>query len=235
MSESTPVTYDVIGVVRSPFENIEDAPFQSVAQQSARGSIELDERHLEGLAGLHGFSHIWVVSHLHQRVPTGAGESPAPHADLATRSPHHPNPIGISVLELLAIEGTTLWVAGLDLLDGTPVLDVKPYVPLFDSIDREPVASLPTSREQLARARRRRHPIPETEAELSTSSTMPARGMPEARGSRARRRRGRAMRDVMFSEPKALPRDRDRRRVRAQFRSSRLGSPARPPRAFAAG
>ena len=220
MSESTPVTYDVIGVVRSPFENIEDAPFQSVAQQSARGSIELDERHLEGLAGLHGFSHIWVVSHLHQRVPTGAGESPAPHADLATRSPHHPNPIGISVLELLAIEGTTLWVAGLDLLDGTPVLDVKPYVPLFDCIRAQPPAR-PARIESEPRLEPP-SPTPTTEAELLYFLNDPrAQRHWEARGSSRRRRQPR-VRDVMFVSPKVLPYTATIGEVRAQFESTRI-------------
>ena len=117
-------------------------PLQSIAAEDSRGQIELRPEYEPALKDLDGFSHIWIVSHLHRSEPP---TSPVvmPFLDdverglLATRSPRHPNPIGLSVVRLLAVEGATLEVAGLDLLDGTPVLDVKPYVPLFDAVAAE--------------------------------------------------------------------------------------------------
>jgi tRNA-Thr(GGU) m(6)t(6)A37 methyltransferase TsaA len=224
MPRSTTVTYDVIGVVRSSFHTLEDTPVQSAASQGARGSIELDPRHLDALEGLDGFSYIWVVTHLHGLPRRDEDERrEVERGALATRSPSHPNPIGISVLELIEIDGASLDVAGLDLLDGTPVLDVKPYVPLFDSIDREPVALTAepagnSSRELPAT----RHPIPETEGELVYFLNHARSGMPDEPGRARTRRRGPRVRDVMFRSPKALPREATVGDVRAQFRSSRV-------------
>jgi tRNA-Thr(GGU) m(6)t(6)A37 methyltransferase TsaA len=95
------------------------------------------------LRDLGGFSHLWLIVHLH-RVDGWAPEvvpfldADRPRGVLATRSPRHPNPIGLSLVELVAVEAAALRIRGVDLLDGTPVLDVKPYVPLFDA--RDPAA-----------------------------------------------------------------------------------------------
>jgi tRNA-Thr(GGU) m(6)t(6)A37 methyltransferase TsaA len=172
--ESASVTYEVIGVVRSPFASLDGMPLQSVAAEDVRGRIELHSRHRAALKDLEGFSHVWVFSHLHRSEPSTESVV-LPFLDdverglFATRSPRHPNPIGLSVVRLLQVENATLHVSGLDLLDGTPVLDLKPYVPLFDCIDAERIGWLKDKAEKVhaVRADRRfeHQPVPDTEAE----------------------------------------------------------------------
>ena len=145
---ATPVletfTLRPIGYVRSPSRNRIDAPHQpSVVEgtetgRAAEARIELEEFLPESaLRGLEGFERIWVIFAFHRsegwaplvKPPRGQGRKGV----LATRSPHRPNPIGLSALELVGIEGRVLTVRGMDLLDGTPVLDIKPYVPYADA------------------------------------------------------------------------------------------------------
>ena len=99
--------------------------------------IVLTAPHRGCLADVDGFSHIWVITHLHESMGWAATVDPflddQPRGTLATRSPHRPNPIGLSLCELLAVETDSLVVQGLDLFDRTPVLDIKPYVPFFDT------------------------------------------------------------------------------------------------------
>jgi tRNA (adenine37-N6)-methyltransferase len=135
------VSYEPIGIVRSPFTERRGMPLQSVAAAEVRGRVELAPRYAPGVRDLDGFSHLHLICHLHRAVP---GELEViPYLDdtvrgvFATRSPRHPNPIGLSVVRLTGVEGAVLHVAGLDLLDGTPVLDIKPYVPAFDAVDAE--------------------------------------------------------------------------------------------------
>jgi tRNA (adenine37-N6)-methyltransferase len=135
------ITYDVIGVVRSPHTTLEGMPLQSVAAPDVRGRIDVHPRFEPGLADLEGFSHLHVIAHLHRGAPGGLRVVPflddTPRGIFATRSPRHPNPIGLSVVRLLAVRGATLEIAGVDLVDGTPVLDIKPYVPAFDAVAAE--------------------------------------------------------------------------------------------------
>lgn len=137
----TTISYEPIGLVRSPFTNLAGMPLQSVAAADVRGRIELFPQFAEGAADLQDFSHVHVIAHLHRGAPGGLTVMPfldeRPRGVFATRSPRHPNPIGLSVLRLLSVDGGTLEVSGLDLLDQTPVLDVKPYVPEFDAIAAE--------------------------------------------------------------------------------------------------
>jgi tRNA (adenine37-N6)-methyltransferase len=133
------ITYTPIGVVRSPFTSLEGMPLQSVAAHGVRGSVEFEPAYRAGLQDLEGFSHVILLTHLHRM----SGFSPQvmsfldtqPHGVFATRSPKRPNPIGLSVVRLVAvdIEGGTLLIEDVDMLDGTPLLDLKPYVPTFDA------------------------------------------------------------------------------------------------------
>jgi tRNA (adenine37-N6)-methyltransferase len=139
--ESPPsVTYVPIGVVRSPYAGLDGMPLQTVAATEVDATIEVDRRiPPAALRDLDGFSHLWLLAHLH-RVEGWTAElvpflDTAPRGVLATRSPRHPNPIGLSLVELRAVEPGRLRIRGIDLVDGTPVLDVKPYVPLFDARD----------------------------------------------------------------------------------------------------
>jgi len=151
------IAYQVIGVVRSPWTTLEGMPLQSVAAPDARGEIEIHPSFLAGLADLKDFSHVHVIAHLHRGAPGGLTVVPflddTPRGIFATRSPRHPNPIGISVVRLLAVRGATLDIAGVDLIDGTPVLDVKPYVPAFDVVAAERTGWLERAAERVHEVR----------------------------------------------------------------------------------
>lgn len=131
-----PLTYTPIGVVHTPFTAQAGMPLQTVAARGVAGTIELAADYLEGLNDLSGFSHLWLLVHLHQVRGHGLTVTPylddQPRGVFATRSPRRPNPIGLSIVRLLGVDGATLSIEEVDLLDGTPVLDIKPYVPLFD-------------------------------------------------------------------------------------------------------
>jgi len=135
------VRYQPIGVVRSPFTRLEGMPLQAVAGPEIRGRIEIAPQFAPGLRDLDGFSHLHIVTHLHRGAPGGLEVVPflddTVRGIFATRSPRHPNPIGLSVVRLLSVDGVVLEISGIDLLDGTPVLDIKPYVPEFDSVGAE--------------------------------------------------------------------------------------------------
>ena len=124
-----------IGVVHSPYKEPSDLPPPAFAPprffERSRGAIEVFPEFAAGLDGLEGFSHVVVLFHFHKAgaaklevLPPGETE---PRGVFASRSPHRPNPLGMSVLRLLGRDGRTLEVSGLDLVDGTPVLDIKPY------------------------------------------------------------------------------------------------------------
>jgi tRNA-Thr(GGU) m(6)t(6)A37 methyltransferase TsaA len=133
------INYTPIGVVHSPFTSLAGMPLQTIAAQGIAGSIEIAPAFREGLADLDGFSHLILLTHLHHM--SGYALSVTPYLDdqprgiFATRSPRRPNPIGLSVVRLLAIdeEARTLLIEDVDLADGTPLLDLKPYVPAFDA------------------------------------------------------------------------------------------------------
>ena len=122
-----------IGFVRSPFANTAEIPKGPCAEHHAEGTLEL-HAHLEpGLQDIEGFSHLFVLwvfdrstsAELLGEVPLDPGRS---HGVFASRSPRRPNPIGLTVVELLGRDGPRLRVRGLDMLDGTPILDIKPYL-----------------------------------------------------------------------------------------------------------
>ncbi len=131
-----PVQYEAIGHVSSAHTSLDGMPLQPAADGSGPSKIVLTEPHRSCLTDVDGFSHVWVLAHLHESVGWAATVDPflddQPRGTLATRSPHRPNPISLSLCTLLRVEADGIVVAGLDLLDGTPVLDLKPYVPLFD-------------------------------------------------------------------------------------------------------
>ena len=146
---SVPIPLDItmvpIGFVRSPHTERHGTPRQPGIPGRGRESamepsrIELDSQRIPHLAlrDLDGFERIWVISYLHLNPNWGPLVRP-PRGNrkrgvLSTRSPHHPNPIGLSAVLLERIEGTSIHVRGLDLIDGTPVLDVKPYIPYCDA------------------------------------------------------------------------------------------------------
>ena len=131
------VTYEPIGVVRSPFDDPEGMPIQPAGAADAKGVVELEETYAPALADLEGFSHCYVLYHFHA-AEGSAPLSVEPFLDdrerglFATRAPRRPNPIGLSVVAIETVRDAEVVVRGVDVVDGTPVLDVKPFVPAFD-------------------------------------------------------------------------------------------------------
>lgn len=125
-----------IGVIHSSFKNKDEAPIQGAFQPDERGSIELFAEYEQGLKDIDGFSHIFLVYSFDRSGEIELVRRPflddEPHGIFATRHPCRPNGIGLTVVRLLQREGNRLEVAGIDVLDGTPLLDIKPYVPRFD-------------------------------------------------------------------------------------------------------
>jgi tRNA-Thr(GGU) m(6)t(6)A37 methyltransferase TsaA len=143
LPEATDAALRFIGRIRTPFKTRSDCP-RNILQSTAEGRVELDPRYVQGLQGLEGCSHIWLLYWMHEarrdllvQVPKHVD---APRGTFALRSPVRPNPIAMAAVKLLGIEGTVLRVAHMDCLDGTPLLDIKPY---FASIDSIPEARRP--------------------------------------------------------------------------------------------
>jgi len=136
MDTSRSMTIRPIGVVRSPFGAEAGTPIQPTFAAGAEGTVEVFEAYREGLADLEGFERVWLITWLDRAKPAVMRVrpylDPVEHGLFATRAPARPNPIGLSCVRLVGVEGATLRIAELDLLDGTPVLDIKPYVPRFD-------------------------------------------------------------------------------------------------------
>jgi tRNA-Thr(GGU) m(6)t(6)A37 methyltransferase TsaA len=127
-----------IGIVRSPHTNPATTPIQPVFAGGCRGNAEIFPEFAEGLRDLEGFSHIYLIYHLHQATPAKLLVKPflqdVEHGVFATRAPCRPNPIGLSIVKLERREGNILYLDSLDVLDGTPLLDIKPYCARFDCI-----------------------------------------------------------------------------------------------------
>jgi tRNA-Thr(GGU) m(6)t(6)A37 methyltransferase TsaA len=130
------ISYQPIGIIHSPFKNIKGMPIQSAGAKGIKGTIELHPAYAEGLKDLEGFSHIILLYHFHLSKSYSLTVKPFLDKDMrgvfATRAPRRPNPIGLSIVKLLGIEGCTLHIEEVDVVDGTPLLDIKPYVPKFD-------------------------------------------------------------------------------------------------------
>jgi tRNA-Thr(GGU) m(6)t(6)A37 methyltransferase TsaA len=126
-----------IGIIHSPFHDLDDMPIQPTGDASAPGTVEVSPEFAEGLRDLEGFSHLILIYLLHKSGGTKLTVTPflasERHGVFATRAPARPNPIGLSIVKLAKIEGTVLYVENLDVLDGSPLLDIKPYVPEFDA------------------------------------------------------------------------------------------------------
>jgi tRNA-Thr(GGU) m(6)t(6)A37 methyltransferase TsaA len=135
-TSATAVTYHPIGVVESPHRDPSGTPIQPAGARGVRATVRLRPELEPALDGLAGFSHLILVFHCHRATAGPLRCTPyldnEPHGLFATRSPARPNPIGLSVVRLVAVRGATLEIEDVDLLDGTPVLDVKPFVPTFD-------------------------------------------------------------------------------------------------------
>ena len=131
------IHYKLIGVIHSPFKDPKGTPIQPIGARGIRGTVDVYPEYGAGLKDLGGFSHVILIYHFHQISEQHALQvkpflDNMPRGIFATRAPGRPNPIGISVVRLDKIEGTRLYISNVDILDGTPLLDIKPYVPDFD-------------------------------------------------------------------------------------------------------
>ena len=130
------IGYNPIGIIHSPFKDPQGIPIQAAAAGDIEGTIDIHPEYAEGLADVQGFSHIILIYHFH--LSKGSPLQVKPYLDnklrgvFATRSPVRPNPIGVSVVRLVKIEGTRLHIRDADIVDCTPLLDIKHYVPEFD-------------------------------------------------------------------------------------------------------
>lgn len=131
------ITFDPIGLIHSPFQTLEDMPIQPTSQASRPGVVEIFPQYAAGLQDLEGFSHIYLIYHLHRVTQAKLQVTPfldtQPRGLFATRAPCRPNPIGLSLVELERVEATRLYIPRLDILDQTPLLDIKPFIPEFES------------------------------------------------------------------------------------------------------
>jgi tRNA-Thr(GGU) m(6)t(6)A37 methyltransferase TsaA len=128
-----------IGMIHSPFQNAGGVPIQPVFARGIQGSVEVRPEYVEALADLDGFERIWLLYWFDRAAAFKPRVTPyldsRAHGLFATRAPSRPNPVGLSCVRLLAIEGNVLRVGEVDILDNTPLLDIKPYATRFDHFD----------------------------------------------------------------------------------------------------
>lgn len=137
------VKYDVIfqpiGSIQSPYKDLQGMPIQPAGGSGVRGKVILDPELIDGLVDLDGFSHLILIYFFHRTEGYKLQVKPfldsEQHGVFATRAPRRPNRIGISVVKLLGIQANELEIENIDILDGTPLLDIKPYIPNFESVE----------------------------------------------------------------------------------------------------
>jgi tRNA-Thr(GGU) m(6)t(6)A37 methyltransferase TsaA len=137
-----PIRYHPIGIIRTPHQKTEGTPIQATGAKGIAGRIEIFPEYTAGLADLAGFSHIYILYHFHLSKKFSLKIKPflddQKRGLFATRAPSRPNPIGLSVVRLISITESNLEIQDVDVVDRTPLLDIKPYVPDFDirKVDR---------------------------------------------------------------------------------------------------
>lgn len=131
----------MIGRIHSPFKKRFGTPRQGILTPSTRAFIHIFPTYRDGLDGLEEFSHLWLMSYLHQSEPVSKLKVRPPRLRgqkrgvFSTRGPHRPNPVGLSAVKLERVESEGLWVSGVDLLDQTPIFDIKPYISRYDQMN----------------------------------------------------------------------------------------------------
>ncbi len=134
------IIYKPIGIIRTQFKESNGTPIQPAGARGSEGKVQVFPKYTKGLVDLDGFSHIILIYHFHLAQKGKTSVRPymdeQTHGVFATRSPARPNKIGISVVELIKVKGEILHVKDVDIIDNTPVLDIKPYVKEFDEPGR---------------------------------------------------------------------------------------------------
>jgi tRNA-Thr(GGU) m(6)t(6)A37 methyltransferase TsaA len=131
------IAFEPIGIIRTPHTRLEGMPIQPAGARGVEGTVEVFEPFRAGLKDLDGFSHVILLYHFHRSEGCNLEVVPflddQPRGLFATRAPRRPNPIGLSIVQLTAVEDGVLRVRNVDMLDGTPLIDIKPFVPTFDA------------------------------------------------------------------------------------------------------
>jgi tRNA (adenine37-N6)-methyltransferase len=132
-----PLVFIPVGIIHSPFTDIEGMPIQPRGARGISGTVDIYSEYAQGLMDLEGFSHLFLIYVFHRCPSYQLTVIPfldiSPRGVFATRAPRRPNAIGLSIVRLKEVNGTTLSIEDVDILDGTPLLDIKPYVPAFDA------------------------------------------------------------------------------------------------------
>jgi tRNA-Thr(GGU) m(6)t(6)A37 methyltransferase TsaA len=132
------IIYQSIGIIHSPFNTPENMPIQNVGANGVTGTIEIYPEFASGLKDIEGFSHLILLYHLHQVNHFSLQVIPfmdiIEHGIFSTRAPIRPNPIGLTVVKLLEVKGCMITIEGVDILNQTPLLDIKPYLPQVDAV-----------------------------------------------------------------------------------------------------
>lgn len=164
--------YRPIGIIYSPHTALEQTPIQPVYAQGCLGRVEVLPEYAEGLKDLEGFSHIILIYHCHLAGPAQLTVQPflqdVERGVFSTRAPCRPNAIGLSIVKLVRREGATLHIDGVDILDGTLLLDIKPYVNRFDCIKNTIDGWHSEVDEPTARRRGRREYCPDHDPEAAS-------------------------------------------------------------------
>ncbi len=146
-----------IGIIHSPYNSIEDMPIQPKGAAGVEGYITVDGKYLDGLRDIEGFSHIYLLYSFHEATRTELLVTPfmdkQTRGVFATRSPLRPNHIGISIVKLKKVKGNKIFVENIDILDETPLLDIKPYVDKFDAVQNSTSGWLQASDKEISRKR----------------------------------------------------------------------------------
>lgn len=154
---SSSIRFEPIGVIHSPYTQREGMPIQPAGAEGVQGTVEVFPAFAEGLSDLDGFSHIYLIYHLHQAQGFSLKVKPFLDTQMrgvfATRAPKRPNPIGLSVVRVVAVKGSEIQIEGVDVLDGTPLLDIKPYIPDFDQPHVEQIGWYGAANSDVASAR----------------------------------------------------------------------------------
>jgi len=129
-----------IATIKSPFCELTDMPVQPHGAKDTLATIEFKEEFIDGLKDLDGFSHVYLIYYFHkidkhelQVVPFN-DKTNTPRGVFSTRTPKHPNSIGLSLVELVSVDRNIVTIKGVDILDGTPLIDIKPYIENFDVV-----------------------------------------------------------------------------------------------------
>jgi len=142
------VTYKPIGIIHTPFTKPGDMPIQPAAALGIRGQIVINDEYVEGLSDLEGFSHLYLLYHFHLSESFSLKVTPflddQQRGVFSTRAPKRPNAIGLSVVRLIEINTNILDIENVDMIDGTPLLDIKPYVPEMEAVTQHRIGWLST-------------------------------------------------------------------------------------------